>query len=491
MDNRPTYEDALEPQHVLIADGDEREREALARHLVAMGHRVEVATDGAEALELVQGRHFPVVIAAWILPKLDGIELTRAIRSLEGPYTYVVIGTNQASRPHRMLAHEVGVDDVVARPFDGDEVFSRLVVAQRVLAAERQVRDIVRDRDNAQERLHDAHRLLTVAATRFEELFDGLPIACFTFDHDFRIREWNRESEQLFHIPPYLAVDRIVWELFSGRNRRPWTKASLEKVLQGGSMDQVEWSMTREDGTTCYMLANIFPLRGMNNEVRGVICGNVDITARKEAEKRGEIHVQQLNQIAMELERERMKLEEANTRLEHMAVTDGLTGLRNRRAFQELFDEEFEKHLRSEHPLSLILLDVDRFKQLNDHYGHTAGDSVLKELADTIQRTCSVGEFAARYGGEEFVVILPNLGPDRALERAEAFRTAIEEHDFGINHVTASFGVATANGKLADGKKLVDQADEALYESKRRGRNRSTHYRHMIAARLNLSLEAA
>lgn len=491
MGNRPTYEEVLEPQHVLIADGDEREREELARCLTAMGHRVEVAEDGVQALEMASHRHFPVVIAAWILPELDGIELTRAIRANEGAYSYIIIGSSQASRSHRMLAFEVGVDDVVSRPFDGDELFSRLVVAQRVLSSERQARQIVRDRDSAHERLQDAHRLLTVAATRFEELFDGLPIACFTFDHDFRIREWNRESEQLFQIPPYLAVDRIVWDLFSGKNRRPWTKASLEKVLQGGSMDQVEWSMTRQDGTTCYMLANIFPLRGMNNEVRGVICGNVDITARKEAEKRGESHVQQLNLIAMELERERMKLEEANTRLEHMAVTDGLTGLRNRRAFQQLFEEEFEKHLRSEHPLSLILLDVDRFKQLNDHYGHTAGDTVLKELADTLQRTCSVGEFAARYGGEEFVIILPNVGPDQALERAEVFRLAIEAHDFGINHVTASFGVATANGKLTDGKKLVDQADEALYESKRRGRNRSTHYRHMIAARLNLALDAA
>ncbi|MCW5942663.1 MAG: diguanylate cyclase [Fimbriimonadaceae bacterium] len=481
----------LEPQLVLVAEGDEVERNVLARHLTDLGHRVELAEDGAQALDLLRHRHYPIVVAAWILPQLDGIELTREIRALGGAYTYVVIGTAHSSRSHRLLAFEAGVDDVVGRPFDGDELFSRMVVAGRVLATEQQMRQVVRERDNAQERLRDAHRLLTVASTRFEELFDGLPIACFTFDHDFRIREWNRESEQLFQIPPYLAIDRVVWELFSGKSRKPWSKSTLEKVLLGGNMDQVEWSMTRQDGTMCYMLANIFPLRGMNNEVRGVICGNVDITARKEAEQRGEVHVKQLNVIAMELERERMKLEEANTRLEHMAVTDGLTGLRNRRAFQQLFEEEFEKHLRSEHPLSLILLDVDRFKQLNDHYGHTTGDTVLRELADTLQRTCSVGEFAARYGGEEFVIILPNAGPEHALERAEAFREAIEAHDFGINHVTASFGVATANGKLTDGKKLVDQADEALYESKRRGRNRSTHYRHMIAARLNLSLDAA
>jgi len=480
-----------QPLTVLVVDDDPAARDLLVAALDGTGCRWETADSGESALKLLRDRYYPVVISDWIMPKLDGIQLCKAVRALGGPYTYYMVAAMRNNQTHRLLALDAGVDDVLPKPIDKDDLASRINHARRVIALEASVAAAHRIATETQTRLSDAQKLLMTATQRFEELFDGLPIACFTFDHEFRIREWNRESEDLFQTQPFMAVDRQVWDVFRSKSKKPWARNHLEGVLQGEVLHGVEWAIKRPDGRTCHMVVNIFPLRGLDGAVRGAICANVDITLRKEAMQQSEASMRRLNEIAMELERERLKLQDANKQLEHLAVTDALTGLRNRRAFQALFEEEFAKHLRTENPLSLIILDVDRFKNLNDKYGHTAGDHVLRILAEVLQRSSNVGEYPARYGGEEFVIVLPNVGAEHAFERAEAYRLALESEDFKYSAVTASFGVATASGRLTDAKKLIDQADEALYEAKRQGRNRSIHYRQMIAERLSMNTRAA
>jgi diguanylate cyclase (GGDEF)-like protein/PAS domain S-box-containing protein len=168
-------------------------------------------------------------------------------------------------------------------------------------------------------------------------------------------------------------------------------------------------------------------------------------------------------------------LEEANTRLKTLSVTDGLTGANNRTAFDEKLAEEYDRASRYNHPLSLMLLDVDHFKLFNDEFGHPAGDDVLQTVASTLQETARTTDFVARYGGEEFTIILPDTDYAGAMVLAERCRRAIMGYPWDKRTVTVSIGIATLNAETSSAEMLLEQADEAMYLSKQRGRNRVTH----------------
>jgi len=174
------------------------------------------------------------------------------------------------------------------------------------------------------------------------------------------------------------------------------------------------------------------------------------------------------------------ELARRNARLAELASIDGLTGVKNRRRFHEELDTHFALWVRKGTPLSLVLLDLDHFKQYNDTFGHPAGDEVLRAVAGLLEGATRECDVAARYGGEEFAVLLPATGADGAAEIAERLRERIELAPWALWGVTASLGVATADGHTRDGAALVEAADRALYDSKRSGRNRVTRHRRAV-----------
>lgn len=165
-----------------------------------------------------------------------------------------------------------------------------------------------------------------------------------------------------------------------------------------------------------------------------------------------------------------------NARLYHLAITDGLTQLRIHRYFQQRLDEELKRAKQFGHNLSLIMTDIDKFKNFNDQYGHQQGDIVLIETAKLFRQSIREVDIAARYGGEEFAIILPETGKEEAIEVAEAIRRKIEDYEYpskqGKLKVTSSFGVATYPGDAAHKDQLIEVADQALYHAKESGRNR-------------------
>ena len=195
----------------------------------------------------------------------------------------------------------------------------------------------------------------------------------------------------------------------------------------------------------------------------------------------------ELEQQARELERHNGELRLLNELLEQRATTDGLTGLKNHSAFRREMERMAERAVHNHSPLSIILLDVDHFKQYNDTYGHPAGDAVLKQVARLLQGGARPKDVAARYGGEEFIVLLPDTDAGAAGQVAEGLRHALAAYAWPDRPVTASFGVASlapdvsewaATGEASgssDISKLIDRADRALYHSKRQGRNRVSH----------------
>jgi diguanylate cyclase (GGDEF)-like protein len=162
------------------------------------------------------------------------------------------------------------------------------------------------------------------------------------------------------------------------------------------------------------------------------------------------------------------------SKLSEQAIRDPLTGLYNRRYLDSTMEREVARCKREGHPLSLMLIDIDHFKRINDTYGHQAGDEVLKKLASMLLGR--VTDIACRYGGEEFLVLLPNMPHSTALEKAEQHRKAFEEAaisfgEFTIS-ATLSAGIATYPGHGTSPNELIGHADQALYRAKAAGRNR-------------------
>lgn len=185
------------------------------------------------------------------------------------------------------------------------------------------------------------------------------------------------------------------------------------------------------------------------------------------------------HQIAAGIEKSRLFAQ-----IQELSQIDGLTGLYNHRMFQERLRQEVNRRNRTQKSLSLVMLDIDHFKQFNDNYGHQAGDAVLKELAEIItsQSRCATIDVCCRYGGEEFAIIMPELELPNAVKVAERLRRVVENNIFTIAggnatvRVTISLGVASISGSDdLNSEELVKKADDALYLSKKNGRNRVSY----------------
>jgi diguanylate cyclase (GGDEF)-like protein/PAS domain S-box-containing protein len=241
---------------------------------------------------------------------------------------------------------------------------------------------------------------------------------------------------------------------------------TLREALRSGSACTTTLRSYRKDGTPFWNQLTLAPIVNRMGHITHYVCTLSDVTARMQAE-------QQL------LEKHR-QLERTKRMLETLALKDSLTGLYNRRHFGEQLDREWNRARREQLPLSLLMIDIDRFKNFNDTYGHLAGDRCLSAVADAVRRCFARGsDLVARYGGEEFVVLAPGVERKQARERAELLRQAIAGLEIdvgpedGLTSVTASIGVATVvPGERTVPEDLLVAADRALYQAKRQGRDR-------------------
>jgi len=185
--------------------------------------------------------------------------------------------------------------------------------------------------------------------------------------------------------------------------------------------------------------------------------------------------------VSLQLEQALRTAQADRLRLEHMATTDSLTELANRRHFMRIFALQLERAKRYKRRLSLIFLDIDHFKQVNDTYGHATGDEVLKGVARVLRHTARKTDTVARYGGEEFAILMEETGPAGAQRIAERIQEALKKQPFGPQDAlffkTVSVGVATFPQHGDAPERLIACADEALYQAKRNGRDQITLYR--------------
>lgn len=275
-------------------------------------------------------------------------------------------------------------------------------------------------------------------------------------------------------------IDDFNWTQSSdfGGTELPWSQCLKEQHSVCG----VVVNLTLPDSPTRKFMVNASPIVSTKNECRGVLASFEDVTAMENKKH-------ELSQMISTLRQSRDEVERKNVQLNFLASYDQLTECLNRREFFKRYEEVWADDSVKE--LSVVMLDIDHFKSVNDNHGHGKGDTVLKEVA-RILRDC-VGDrgTVARMGGEEFVAILPNLplGPGTLV--AEEVRQAICQDKIGDLEITVSIGVSSRELGPMDTQHLLDQADQALYTAKENGRNRVVRYNErdeVVAESANQSL---
>lgn len=335
--------------------------------------------------------------------------------------------------------------------------------------------DEIDEREAAQKELYKINAALTISEARYRALFEhmqnsfnirkvivdaaGRPV-------DLKYVDVNPAFEKMYGLCAGDVVGRRVTEIFPGIDREPfnWIKMLGEVALTGHSIIIEEYFQSGEKWLR---------LEAYSPQKNFVASVTQDITKRKLVEE-------QLKYYADELMNSNTKLINLNDELRRTSLSDGLTGIANRRYFDDYLEKEWSRAKREKTALSLVMLDVDFFKFYNDTYGHITGDECLKRIASMLKvLPRRAADLVARYGGEEFVIVLPDTDKRGAAVVGEKVRVGVEklgiEHKTSLisEHVTVSVGISIMVPKQDDlSPIIIEAADRALYEAKGAGRNK-------------------
>jgi len=311
------------------------------------------------------------------------------------------------------------------------------------------------------------------ALARYTALYDFAPVGYVTLNRVGVIERANLLALTLLNMPsPQVGQKRL--RSFVADSSLPDLAHFLKSLANSEGVERCE--VTLKPTPTAPTGASVI-LEGRSGQPgHGDNIALIDITARRTAE-------QLLNQRSLDLQRLNQALSislsdliEARKSMEIMAMHDQLTGLANRHKFLQTYAVEVERHNRTLRPLSLLVVDVDYFKAVNDRLGHLAGDACLRALATLMERNVRAADLIGRFGGEEFIILLPDSNSEGALAAAENLRDEIRNARFDVGceliSLTVSIGTATLEaGQPVDFDRLMQQADRALYRAKSAGRN--------------------
>ena len=312
----------------------------------------------------------------------------------------------------------------------------------------------------------------TVIPDRVRTTLDALAEGVLVLDRDQRIvlankafaRYTGRSCEDL----QGCKAPDIEWSVPLGggaREEYPWLAAIRDGVSQTGVMIDMR---SPGDGVR-KLVVNTTPILGENGRQRGALATFDDVTSieRKNV---------QLEEMLSVLQRSRDEIHRQNEELQTLAARDPLTGCLNRRAFRTQFESLWSTARAHNHALSCVMVDIDRFKSINDNHGHAVGDQVLQQVAAILRGTVRDGDLVCRYGGEEFCILLPCTQLDEAIGMAERVRRQLMDQKCANLNITASLGVSAMSLGAEEPRDLLEQADKSLYASKQNGRNRVTSW---------------
>ena len=308
---------------------------------------------------------------------------------------------------------------------------------------------------------HQFMDLLPVARGRLiENMGDGVLVV----DGMGRIVDINPAMKSFLDDEPAALIGRNISEVLN-----LWSH-DVDQLLEGF---ETRTELKFRGKPTRYLDLRITPLYNDDNVMNGRLIVFRDVTDRKIVE-------QNLRRAMDRLQTQLIEIGTLQSKLREQAIRDALTNVFNRRYLEETLERELARAERESYPLCLIMMDLDYFKDVNDTYGHEAGDVVLKALAETVMRQSRHGDFVCRYGGEEFVLVMPNIGIETARQRAEELHQIVNSLNIPYGNfnltTTISMGVAAYPEHGKSKEELLRAADRAMYIAKNTGRNRVVVY---------------
>lgn len=459
-------DDMGKPPGIMIIDDDVNLRKTLAVILRSKGYDTVAAGSGGEGLALFEQNPVNLVFIDLMLPDMTGMKVLERIKAVR-PSTEAIILTGNASQESAIEATNQGAFSYLLKPY---EIETLLLHAKRAIEKQQAEEEIIRNSIELRRTNAELKALYEVSQT-----------LCMTIDMEMLLTEVLRTfmEMEIFQFERKGAVFLVEGDRLRIAASIGFTEAELEscKNLHVGEClcglaaltgDPVISINSQEDSRHVRCPPDpaphghvILPLKTVNLVV-GVLC----IYTRPDVEMNGRtltLLSNLGNQIGIAVNNAKL-FEEAK----FYSIQDHLTGLLNRRSLQVQMEKCIEAAKRYGETFSLIMLDIDHFKQYNDTYGHVEGDRLLVRLAGILLHNMRNADYVFRYGGEEFLVILPETDAAKAREAAERLRIAVEAEA----GVTISLGVATYRKDAQDSANLISSVDALLYRAKQNGRNR-------------------
>lgn len=452
---------------VLVVDDVPTNRLLLRAKLCAAYYDVVVAENGATGLEMAVSEQPDMIMLDVLMPDMDGFTVCRKLKAQpETAHIPVIMVTSLDTPEERVRGLEAGADDFLSKPFNDLALFARVrnLLRMKMMFDELRLRDLtsrelgLSDFISEQDMEPDFSAPILLApgsvaegASWADSLKSGLGASSIETSSE-------REAQNLaqFELPDCVVVNQRMMEggdglrFVSTLRARPETRqAAILLVVDKADVETAAKGL--EIGASDYIEAPFEPS---------------ELTARIRSLLRRKCYSDWLRRSV----RDGLK----------MAVIDPLTGIYNRRYAAQHMNSVMDRARETDGFFAVMMIDLDKFKRLNDEHGHDAGDAVLKEFSRRLQENIRGVDLVARFGGEEFFVAMPDSDHDAAASAAERIRRAIEDRPFqlprnaGEANVTVSIGVAIADGSDEDAEAVIRRADTALYEAKTNGRNRVT-----------------
>ncbi len=460
---------------VLIIDDSFTTSAMLEEILKLNGYETRHSADGGGGLRLVEEWRPSVVLLDLVMPEPDGVKVLQEIRRMKLPQRpSVIIVSVKGDKETVVNALSVGADDFIVKPFEEGEIVARINAQLRISEFYRELEEDKRTLEtilavtNAVGATLDPSEVLNIIVNKVAGITDALrcSIVLITKEDEGYVLA-SHENPALRELKLDLSKYPEIKKVMATK-----TPLFIDDMVNHPLLAAVREHIKPLKGVSALIVPIVF-----NDEVLGTLF----LRARRKENgfSQKELDFCQIvaNSSYHALKNARLfeKVSREKDYLREISIKDQLTATYNHNFFYSRLEEEFERSVRYETPLSLVMMDIDNFKHINDTYGHRAGDLVLKELAEVIKKGVRKTDIVARYGGEEFAVILPHTAPQGAAEEAERLRVLIEGHAYaGLfnEKITVSVGVASYPRKdTVNSGDLVNHADDALYKAKWSGKN--------------------
>ena len=464
-----------EPLKILLIDDDKTDRQIVRRLFEKAKFQVDLqeADQCKDGIEKIKTQALDCVLVDYNLPDAKGIEIIEQIRDLDVSEIPIIVLTGMGSENVAAEVFKKGAADYVSKNGLNAEIL------ERSISNAVQIHQF-------QQKAKLAEKALLEREKQYRTIIETVSDIIIQLDIEGKIEFVNPAIRFLGYEPSEIVgqhIEKFVEKVEGVEYHEDFISQITTKGVGPMATNNLEVSFLVEKDSTIWeqnksipVLMDAFGLwdvpdemvfkRGQEKNFLGTLCIARNITEVKAMEE--------------ELRSAQARLIDAVEELKELATKDALTGMANRRFFDEYLEKEWKRAQRDKYPFSLVMIDLDFFKLYNDTYGHQKGDVCLREVAKVIGEAMKrPADMAARYGGEEFALVLPETNADGAFGLSESLRKSI--YDLNLEHknnskesrVTVSMGVATMKvEKESDFNDLISKADKALYAAKKDGRNR-------------------